>query len=125
VNGQLVGALVVDSLSGAETPPQDRILVLTRWNPSGARDNKGFQLNAFNGRSWPNTERLTYTANDSVRWQVINASNITHEMHLQCDDTSTRSGAIASPVCEFTCARVWRSTRVRVRSSGRRQPSGP
>ena len=81
-NGQLVGALVVDSLSGNERPPDDRILVLTRWNPNGATDNKGFQLNAFNGRSWPNTERLTYTANDSVRWQVINASNAVHEMHL-------------------------------------------
>jgi FtsP/CotA-like multicopper oxidase with cupredoxin domain len=42
----------------------------------------GFQLNAFNGRSWPTTERLTYTVNDSVRWHVINASNTTHEMHL-------------------------------------------
>ena len=49
---------------------------------TGAPGNKGFQLNAFNGRSWPNTERLTYTVNDSVRWQVINATNTTHEMHL-------------------------------------------
>ncbi len=79
-NGQLVGALVVDSAGGP--PRDDRVLVLTRWNPTGLPANKGFQLNAFNGRSWPNTERLTYTANDSVRWQLINASNTTHEMHL-------------------------------------------
>jgi manganese oxidase len=55
---------------------------LTRWNPTGSAGNEGFQLNAFNGRSWPNTERLSYTANDSVRWHVINASNTAHEMHL-------------------------------------------
>ena len=80
-NGQLVGALVVDSTrDGAQR--DDRVMVLTRWNPTGAVDNKGFQLNAINGRSWPNTERLTYPANDSIRWQVINASNVTHEMHL-------------------------------------------
>lgn len=81
-DGQLVGALVVDSLNGDAKPPEDRVLVLTRWNPTGSTGNEGFQLNAFNGRSWPNTERLTYTANDSVRWQLINASNTTHEMHL-------------------------------------------
>lgn len=81
-DGQLVGALVVDSLSGDAKPPADRVLVLTRWNPTGSPGNEGFQVNAFNGRSWPNTERLKYTANDSVRWQVINASNTTHEMHL-------------------------------------------
>ena len=83
-DGQLVGALVVDSVSNGQntSPREDRIMVLTRWNPTGAPDNKGFQLNAINGRSWPNTERLTYTANDSVRWHVINASNTTHEMHL-------------------------------------------
>jgi FtsP/CotA-like multicopper oxidase with cupredoxin domain len=81
-DGQLVGALVVDSLRGGTRPPEDRVLVLTRWTPDGSPTNEGFQLNAFNGRSWPNTERLTYTANDSVRWHVINASNTTHEMHL-------------------------------------------
>lgn len=81
VNGQLVGAFVVDSATHPVTR-EDRIFVLTRWNPTGSVDNKGFQLNAMNGLSWPNTERLTYTANDSVRWHLINASNTTHEMHL-------------------------------------------
>jgi FtsP/CotA-like multicopper oxidase with cupredoxin domain len=81
-DGQLVGAMIVDSAGGAAPKGEDRILVLTRWNPTGSPDNQGFQLNAFNGRSWPTTERLTYTVNDSVRWYVINASDITHEMHL-------------------------------------------
>jgi FtsP/CotA-like multicopper oxidase with cupredoxin domain len=101
-DGQLVGAMVVDSASTGRAPREDRILVLTRWNPSGAADNKGFQLNAFNGRSWPNTERLTYTANDSVRWHVINASNTTHEMHLhgfffRIDDRGFAIDSVVSP----------------------------
>jgi manganese oxidase len=82
-DGQLVGALVVDAArDDGSPPPADRVLVLTRWSPTGTLSDQGFQLNAFNGRSWPKTERLTYTVGDSVRWQVINASNGLHEMHL-------------------------------------------
>lgn len=82
-NGQLVGALIVDPPASAGTAAKsDRVMVLTRWTPSGTAENGGFQLNAFNGRSWPNTERLTYTAGDSVFWHVINGSDATHEMHL-------------------------------------------
>jgi FtsP/CotA-like multicopper oxidase with cupredoxin domain len=82
-NGQLVGALVVDPTRAAgEKAASDRVMVLTRWTPNGIAENRGFQLNAFNGRSWPNTERLQYTVGDSVFWHVINASNTTHEMHL-------------------------------------------
>jgi FtsP/CotA-like multicopper oxidase with cupredoxin domain len=81
-DGQLVGAMIVDAVGSGAPQGEDRVLILTRWNPTGSPDNKGFQLNAFNGRSWPNTERLTYTVNDSVRWYVINASDVTHEMHL-------------------------------------------
>ena len=51
-------------------------------DPGGTPENRGFQVNAFNGRSWPNTERLTYTAGDSVLWHVINGSDTGHEMHL-------------------------------------------
>jgi FtsP/CotA-like multicopper oxidase with cupredoxin domain len=80
VDGQLVGALVVDPREGPAAP--DRVLVLTRWTPAGTPGNEGFQVNAINGRSWPNTERLAYTVGDSVRWQVVNASDGLHEMHL-------------------------------------------
>lgn len=85
-DGQLVGALVVDDTNAAPsagaTPREDRVLVMTRWTPGGTADDKGFQVNAFNGRSWPNTERLAYTVGDPVRWHVINATNVVHEMHL-------------------------------------------
>ncbi|MEP6496271.1 MAG: multicopper oxidase domain-containing protein, partial [bacterium] len=83
VNGQLVGALVIDPPNDtSRATTADRVLVLTRWNGSESPRNDGFQVNAFNGRSWPNTERLAYTVGDSVFWKVINATNTTHEMHL-------------------------------------------
>ena len=82
VDGQLVGALVVDSAAPSNRPMADRVFVMTRWTPGGTMGNRGFQVNAFNGRSWPHTERLTYTMGDSVRWHVINASDELHMMHL-------------------------------------------
>jgi manganese oxidase len=83
IDGQLVGALIVDPPGEAgDVAVDDRVLVLTRWTPNGTSANEGFQLNAFNGRSWPATERLTYPAGDSVHWHVINAADATHEMHL-------------------------------------------
>ncbi|MDQ6830954.1 MAG: multicopper oxidase domain-containing protein, partial [Gemmatimonadota bacterium] len=78
-DGQLVGALVVDADTG---PSGDRVFVMTRWTPRGVVGNADYQLNAINGRSWPNTERLSYTVGDSVRWHVINASDELHMMHL-------------------------------------------
>ena len=86
-DGQLVGAFVVDSARKAgetheRNAPNDRVFVMTRWTPNGTTGNRGFQLNAINGRSWPHTEHLTYTAGDSIRWRVINASDELHMMHL-------------------------------------------
>jgi len=83
VDGQLVGALVVDPANDTtRATTQDRVLVMTRWSARGSAGNDGFQINAFNGRSWPNTERVTYSVGDSVFWKVINATSTTHEMHL-------------------------------------------
>ena len=81
-DGQLVGALVVDPAAAAHKHAGDRVFVMTRWTPTGTAGNRGFQVNAINGRSWPSTERLTYTQGDSVRWHVINASDELHMMHL-------------------------------------------
>jgi manganese oxidase len=78
VDGQLVGALIVDPPDGAS---DDRVFVLTRW-VKRTPERLEFQLNAINGRSWPNTERLTLTAGDTVRWRVINGGNDFHMMHL-------------------------------------------
>jgi FtsP/CotA-like multicopper oxidase with cupredoxin domain len=67
----LGGALVVDA-PGAST--DDRIFVLERWG--------GATRTAMNGKSWPFTERLTYEAGKPVRWRIVNASDLSHPMHL-------------------------------------------
>ena len=78
---QAVGAFVVDPAEGSRP---DRIFVMTRWRgpmPSAART-QGWEITAFNGRSWPHTERLTATVGDSLRWRIISANNDGHSMHL-------------------------------------------
>ena len=71
VDSLLGGALVVDP-PGAVTP--DRIFVLERWD--------GPTRTAINGKSWPYTERLSYHVGDTVHWHIINASDLSHPMHL-------------------------------------------
>ena len=67
----LGGALVVDK---AGTAPRDRIFVLERWN--------GPTRTAINGKSWPFTERLNYDVGEKVHWRLVNASDLSHPMHL-------------------------------------------
>lgn len=71
VDALIGGAFVVDA-PGA--PTDDRIFVLERWN--------GPTRTAVNGKSWPFTERLTVEAGVPVHWRVINASDLSHPMHL-------------------------------------------
>ena len=80
-DAQLNGAIVVDP-AGARA--DDRIFVMSMWADTVARaftDRKRL-LAVFNGRSWPNVERMRYTVGDSVRWRVITASADAHPMHL-------------------------------------------
>jgi len=80
-DAQLNGAIVVDPIGGRA---DDRIFVMSMWADTVARaftDRKRL-LAVFNGRSWPNVERMQYTVGDSVRWRVINASADAHPMHL-------------------------------------------
>jgi FtsP/CotA-like multicopper oxidase with cupredoxin domain len=71
--------------------PADRILVMTALTDTlGANgrqplDRHGVPAREFvavNGKSWPDTERLTYALGDSIRWRVLNASMTPHPMHL-------------------------------------------
>ena len=80
---QLAGAFVVDSTA---TPSKDRIFVLGTWFrdadstlaiPRGPQD-----VMVINGRSWPHTERFSYTEGEGVRWRWVNPSNDSHPMHL-------------------------------------------
>ena len=81
---QLSGAFVVDS-GNALGAPRDRVFVLGFWTPG---DNTGFVSRddvlrfVINGKSWPHTERLTYTVGDSVRFRIVNTTVVPHPMHL-------------------------------------------
>jgi FtsP/CotA-like multicopper oxidase with cupredoxin domain len=93
--GLLSGALVVDT-AGATGPPRDRVFVimqtldsaLTAYVDSTNGDTRNLPpkiarfVYTINGRSWPNTERISATAGDSVHWRVLNASSDEHPMHL-------------------------------------------
>jgi manganese oxidase len=80
-DAQLTGAIVVDQ-PGAR--PVDRVMVLGMWTDTNSRAYSVRKriLTVINGRSWPNTERLSYTVGDTVRWRVINATIDAHPMHL-------------------------------------------
>jgi FtsP/CotA-like multicopper oxidase with cupredoxin domain len=71
VDSLLGGALVVDPPGPV---PPDRIFVLERWN--------GPTRTAMNGKSWPYTERLNYEVGETVHWKLVNASDLSHPMHL-------------------------------------------
>ncbi len=77
---QLSGAFVID---GRGPPPNDRVFVIGLWErdvDSGAASTQTAMV--INGKSWPHTERFSYTQGDSVRWRWINPSNASHPMHL-------------------------------------------
>lgn len=80
---QLSGAVVVDA-PGART--DDRVFVIGDWFRPGdstlAVPRPEQSLMVINGRSWPHTERLAFTQGDSVRWRWVNATGVSHPMHL-------------------------------------------
>ena len=71
VDSLLNGAFVVDPPGGST---RDRIFVLERW--------VGPTRTAINGKSWPFTERLNYEVGEKVHWRIVNASDLSHPMHL-------------------------------------------
>jgi FtsP/CotA-like multicopper oxidase with cupredoxin domain len=81
-DAQLSGAIVVDEPN--RPAPDDRILVIGLWSDTvgGAVPDQDRDLLVVNGRSWPHTERLSYTVGDTVRWRVLNATADPHPMHL-------------------------------------------
>jgi FtsP/CotA-like multicopper oxidase with cupredoxin domain len=82
IDTQLYGAIVVDP-AGAPAPT-DRIFMLSNWRPDDRPDTSVIDIGriVINGRSWPNTERLSYTVGDTVRFRLINAGRLVHPMHL-------------------------------------------
>ncbi len=76
IDSQLNGALVVDPAQGAAA---DRVFVISHYRSEGAT---GLDSYVINGRSWPDTERLEYRVDESVRWRWVNPSSSQHPLHL-------------------------------------------
>ena len=79
-DSQLAGAFIVDPPASGIA---DRVFVITVWR-SGTDfgSTLAHQIAVINGKSWPYTERLTYAADEPVRWRWINASDVPHPMHM-------------------------------------------
>lgn len=73
-----IGAFIVDPKGPV---PADRVFVMNIWGQSVDSLNFSNAL-AINGNSWPNTERLSATTGDTLRWRIINGSVRPHPMHL-------------------------------------------
>jgi FtsP/CotA-like multicopper oxidase with cupredoxin domain len=86
IDAELGGAFIIDP-RGASGPARDRVFVLSLWGKDRAPGeapgpNDPILRYTINGKAWPNTERLTYSTGDSVRFRVMNVSNFAHPMHL-------------------------------------------
>jgi manganese oxidase len=82
-DAQLHGVIVVDP-PNAKRDPAERTLAVSWWCKVDPASRTGLDrcTMTINGLSWPHTERLTYTQGDSVRWRVVNFTEIDHPMHL-------------------------------------------
>jgi FtsP/CotA-like multicopper oxidase with cupredoxin domain len=83
-DSQLNGAIVVDP-PGAANRSNDRVFVIGQWdNVRTAQGDLDFayEVNVINGRSWPYTERLSYSQGETVRWRWIDAAYGKHPLHL-------------------------------------------
>jgi len=79
LDSQLSGAFIVDAPDAK--PRAERIFVISTWIQALLPDGSDDRINevfTINGRSWPQTERLTYDLGDSVHWRVINTSATIH-----------------------------------------------
>ena len=76
-DSMLSGAFVVDS-PGAHN--DDRVFVVNTWVPVGG--NAFNALATINGKSWPDTERLTLKIGEPIHWRWINSSDSDHAMHM-------------------------------------------
>jgi manganese oxidase len=75
----LNGAFIVDP---AGSVPADRIFVINAMLVPPDVTHRDFEVVSINGKSYPYTEPLEYTAGDNIRWRVINPTFSEHPMHL-------------------------------------------
>jgi manganese oxidase len=83
-DSQLGGIIIVDPV-GAVPDPRERFFAITMWGSIDPAVESGINANslfAFNGQSWPRTERFTLTQGDSAHWRFVNISSFDHPLHL-------------------------------------------
>ncbi len=78
-DAQLNGAFIVDP-AGPVAP--DRIFLINSMFVEADVVQGGLEVMSINGKSYPYTEPLEYTAGEKIRWRVINPSVAEHPMHL-------------------------------------------
>jgi len=85
MDAELHGAFIIDA-RGASARAPDRVFVIGLWTgnplPGGLVQRNSVLRFTINGRTWPNTERLSYALGDTVRFRMVNASAAVHPMHL-------------------------------------------
>jgi FtsP/CotA-like multicopper oxidase with cupredoxin domain len=79
LDSQLSGAIVADP-AGAPSA-RDRIFLITEWFHNYP-DRPFESALVFNGKAWPNNERITLPQGDSVHWRFVNLAAIEHPLHL-------------------------------------------
>ncbi len=78
-DAHLNGAFIVDPPGPV---PADRVFVINAMFAPADVLHETFETVTINGKSYPYTERLEYTAGESIRWRIINPSAGEHPMHL-------------------------------------------
>jgi FtsP/CotA-like multicopper oxidase with cupredoxin domain len=83
-DSQLSGAIIVDPKVGARTTDRTFVIGLYSNDPDSAAGRRPHprEITVLNGKSWPYTERFTFSQGDTVNWRVINAADGPHPMHL-------------------------------------------
>jgi len=83
-DSQLSGAIIVDPRNAPPLADHTFLIGLHSDDPDSAagRTPHPREIVVINGKSWPYTERFTFTEGDSVSWRVINAADGPHPMHL-------------------------------------------
>lgn len=107
--GALGGAIVVDT--AGRPRPRDRVFMIMMFFDTTRTANSQVNVEigvpgrlafTLNGLAWPNTERMSATAGDTLHWRVINAAADVHPMHLhgayyRVDDFTRLLGAATGP----------------------------
>ena len=119
---QLSGAFIVDPISAAKTPA-DRVFVMGLWFEEASTVNgvekPEREVLVINGKSWPHTERFSFTVGDTVRWRWVNPTASTHPMHLHgfYYDVTSSGGMRADTIYQAADRRLVNTELMRVGST--------